>query len=86
LGEPDIQSETGRATVFSFHHEVVFYEIVTSNGRVGGPGIPRACHAGARITGRRLRGSIMGFVLGIASGVGLFAAPTIITNIVTATL
>jgi conjugal transfer pilus assembly protein TraA len=33
-----------------------------------------------------VRGSIMGFVLGIASGVGLFAAPTIITNIVTATL
>jgi len=33
-----------------------------------------------------VRGSIMGFVLGISSGVGLFAAPTIITNIVTATL
>jgi conjugal transfer pilus assembly protein TraA len=33
-----------------------------------------------------VRGSMMGFVLGISSGVGLFAAPTIITNIVTATL
>jgi conjugal transfer pilus assembly protein TraA len=33
-----------------------------------------------------VRGNMMGFVLGISSGVGLYAAPTIITNIVTATL
>jgi conjugal transfer pilus assembly protein TraA len=33
-----------------------------------------------------VRGSIMGFVMGIASGVGLFATPTILDNIVTATL
>ena len=33
-----------------------------------------------------VRGNMMGFVLGISSGVGLYAAPTIITNIVTATI
>lgn len=33
-----------------------------------------------------LRGSIFGFVLGIASGIGLYLSPTIIQNIVTATL
>ena len=33
-----------------------------------------------------VRGNMMGFVLGISSGVGLYAAPTIITNIVTATV
>ncbi|WP_235726491.1 TraA family conjugative transfer protein [Methylocaldum szegediense] len=33
-----------------------------------------------------VRGSIMGFVFGIASGVGLFVTPTILDNIVTATI
>ncbi|MEQ1529060.1 MAG: TraA family conjugative transfer protein [Methylococcales bacterium] len=33
-----------------------------------------------------MRGSIMGFVVGIAAGLGLYSAPTVINNIVTATL
>lgn len=33
-----------------------------------------------------LRGSVMGFVVGVAAGVGLYLGPTIISNIVAATL
>ena len=33
-----------------------------------------------------MRGSMMGLVLGIACGLGVYTAPTVIDNIVTATL
>jgi hypothetical protein len=33
-----------------------------------------------------MRGSMMGLVLGIACGLGVYTAPTVINNIVTATL
>jgi conjugal transfer pilus assembly protein TraA len=38
------------------------------------------------LVGGVMRGSMMGLVLGIACGLGVYTAPTVIDNIVTATL
>jgi conjugal transfer pilus assembly protein TraA len=38
------------------------------------------------LVGGVMRGSMMGLVLGIAAGLGVYTAPTVIDNIVTATL
>jgi len=38
------------------------------------------------LVGGVMRGSIMGFVVGIAAGLGVYTAPTVIDAIVTATL
>jgi conjugal transfer pilus assembly protein TraA len=78
---PDVFAGTGGSTEFGS-----IYTIHPLAARHLGPHHGGHLRRPVGLVGGVMRGSIMGFVVGIAAGLGVYTTPTVIDAIVTATL
>ena len=78
---PDVFAGTGGSTEFGSIYTMLTGWLQGTLGR-----IMAVTFVAVGLVGGVMRGSIMGFVVGIAAGLGVYTAPTVIDAIVTATL